>query len=176
MYKVKAWAHDTAHKSNFNPWANEKSEAPSEPAPLDEESPNGPPEKPKKTFVRRIVDDFKAIIFRSWLNLFLVFVPAGFIVHFAGVDKNVDFAVNAVAIIPLAGLLTFATEQIAFRSSVSFTPSKHVPARLGCSVLEFVMSCRRWHPEFYALHAWTFGEPRSTRTCLVPTVKSSQDC
>lgn len=47
--------------------------------------------------------------------MLLVFVPVGIAVHFANVDQNAVFAINAVAIIPLAGLLTFATESVAHR-------------------------------------------------------------
>jgi calcium/proton exchanger cax len=54
-------------------------------------------------------------LFHSWVNVLLVFVPVGIAVHFAGVNENVVFALNAVAIIPLAGLLTFATECVAHR-------------------------------------------------------------
>jgi Ca2+:H+ antiporter len=45
----------------------------------------------------------------------LVFVPAGIALHFAGVNPNAVFAANAIAVIPLAGLLTFATECVAHR-------------------------------------------------------------
>lgn len=45
----------------------------------------------------------------------LIFVPAGIALHFAGVNENAVFAVNAIAVVPLAGLLTFATECVAHR-------------------------------------------------------------
>lgn len=64
---------------------------------------------------RRIWLNVKRALFRSWVNVLLVFVPAGIAVHFAGIDPNVVFALNAVAIIPLAGLLTYATESVAHR-------------------------------------------------------------
>lgn len=51
----------------------------------------------------------------SWINVLLVCVPAGIAVDAAGLNPAVVFAVNAVAIIPLAGLLTHATESVAMR-------------------------------------------------------------
>ncbi|CAK7272377.1 hypothetical protein SEPCBS57363_005099 [Sporothrix epigloea] len=58
----------------------------------------------------------KKILFHSWLNVFLVFVPAGIIVGaLPGLPPAVVFSVNAIAIIPLAGLLGFATETVAYR-------------------------------------------------------------
>ncbi|KIH89426.1 Ca2+:H+ antiporter [Sporothrix brasiliensis 5110] len=56
----------------------------------------------------------KMVLFHSWLNVFLVFVPAGIIVGaIPGLPPAVVFSVNAIAIIPLAGLLGFATETVA---------------------------------------------------------------
>lgn len=57
----------------------------------------------------------KEIILSSWLNVLLVFVPAGIAVQVAGLNPNVVFAINAIAIIPLAGLLSHATESVASR-------------------------------------------------------------
>jgi len=61
------------------------------------------------------VANLKTALFHSWVNVLLVFVPVGIAVHFAGINPNVVFALNAIAIIPLAGLLTFATESVAHR-------------------------------------------------------------
>ncbi|EXJ95295.1 hypothetical protein A1O1_00415 [Capronia coronata CBS 617.96] len=78
-------------------------------------APSGASEQPKSSMVKRILKNFKIALLHSWVNVLLVFVPVGIAVHFAGVDPNVVFALNAVAIIPLAGLLTFATESVAHR-------------------------------------------------------------
>ncbi|KAH0157708.1 hypothetical protein KCU67_g7805, partial [Aureobasidium melanogenum] len=51
----------------------------------------------------------------SWVNVLLVFVPAGIIVKALDVNASVVFALNAVAIIPLAGMLAYATEVVASR-------------------------------------------------------------
>jgi hypothetical protein len=56
----------------------------------------------------------RVIITHSWVNVLLVFVPAGTIVHaLPQVHGAVVFALNCVAVIPLAGLLAFATESVA---------------------------------------------------------------
>ena len=54
------------------------------------------------------------IITHTWLNALLVFIPVGIIAaEIPGIHGGVVFATNAVAIIPLAGLLAFATESVA---------------------------------------------------------------
>lgn len=57
----------------------------------------------------------KDAVCHSWINVLLVFVPAGIAVKAAGLPPAIVFALNAVAIIPLAGLLSHATESVASR-------------------------------------------------------------
>lgn len=57
----------------------------------------------------------KNAIFHSWINVLLVFVPIGIIMEAIKVNPAIVFATNAVAIIPLAGMLTHATENVAAR-------------------------------------------------------------
>lgn len=57
----------------------------------------------------------KDILFSSIINVLLVFVPIGIASHFAHLSAGVIFAMNAIAIIPLAGLLSHATESVAKR-------------------------------------------------------------
>ncbi|KAG0159630.1 hypothetical protein PDIDSM_7152 [Penicillium digitatum] len=54
-------------------------------------------------------------ICHSWINILLIFVPAGVACKAAGLSPAIIFAMNAVAIIPLAGLLSHATESVASR-------------------------------------------------------------
>jgi len=54
------------------------------------------------------------IITYSWANLLLVFVPVGIVTSLTRADPSVVFTSNAIAIIPLSGLLTYATENIAY--------------------------------------------------------------
>ncbi|KAJ9607152.1 hypothetical protein H2200_008224 [Cladophialophora chaetospira] len=118
MYRVKAWAHSSAHKHNFNPWSPSRdvNESATEiKAPAQDEDPDQKGKKPKGSRFSRVYNNFKVALFHSWVNVLLIFVPVGIAVHFAGVNENVVFALNAIAIIPLAGLLTFATECVAHR-------------------------------------------------------------
>lgn len=57
----------------------------------------------------------KDAICHSWVNVLLVFVPVGIACEAAGLNPAIIFAMNAVAIIPLAGLLSHATESVASR-------------------------------------------------------------
>jgi Ca2+:H+ antiporter len=52
-------------------------------------------------------------IFNSWVNILLIAAPVGIGLNYAGIDGKVIFCVNFIAIIPLAGMLSFATEEIA---------------------------------------------------------------
>ncbi|KAK5137543.1 hypothetical protein LTR08_008523 [Meristemomyces frigidus] len=57
----------------------------------------------------------KNALFHSWINVLLIFVPIGIVVKAIGLNASLVFAMNAVAIVPLAGLLSFATESVASR-------------------------------------------------------------
>ena len=70
-------------------------------------------EESKPTIFKRIKHNVTLILFGTWLNVLLVFVPVGIAVDLAGVNKTIVFAMNGIAIVPLAGLLSYATEQIA---------------------------------------------------------------
>ena len=61
------------------------------------------------------VGQFKATILNSYINILLVFVPIGIAVNFANVPKVGVFVINFIAIIPLAAMLSYATEEIALR-------------------------------------------------------------
>ncbi|KAM3424547.1 hypothetical protein BST61_g6543 [Cercospora zeina] len=60
---------------------------------------------------------FKAV-FGSWINLLLIFVPIGIALEYA-LDKSIQkngiiiFVMNFIAIIPLAAVLSYATEELA---------------------------------------------------------------
>lgn len=68
-----------------------------------------------KNGMQRFVIHTKEAIFHSWINVLLIFVPIGIAVNFAGLNPEIIFAMNAIAIVPLAGLLTHATESVASR-------------------------------------------------------------
>lgn len=67
----------------------------------------------KQGILTRFYRDCKAILLASWINTLLVFVPVAIAVEIAHVSPIIVFALNAVAIIPLAGLLSYATESVA---------------------------------------------------------------
>jgi Ca2+:H+ antiporter len=68
-----------------------------------------------KNGMKRFGIHTKEAILHSWINVLLIFVPIGIAVNFAGLDPEIIFAMNAIAIVPLAGLLTHATESVASR-------------------------------------------------------------
>ena len=47
---------------------------------------------------------FKEILFSSWANVLLVFIPVGIALHFVNVNPTVIFVMNFLAIVPLAGV------------------------------------------------------------------------
>ncbi|CAH0029608.1 unnamed protein product [Clonostachys rhizophaga] len=67
-----------------------------------------------KLFLRAGQQTAWRILAHSCVNFLLVFVPVGIIVRFVpDIHGGVIFATNCVAIIPLAGLMAFATESVA---------------------------------------------------------------
>jgi Ca2+:H+ antiporter len=53
-------------------------------------------------------------VFASWINIMLVFVPVGIaLAQIDGINGIVVFIINFLAIIPLAAMLSFATEELA---------------------------------------------------------------
>ncbi|KZT59151.1 calcium/proton exchanger [Calocera cornea HHB12733] len=58
---------------------------------------------------------FRAVVTASWLNVLLICIPVGWALHFVDINPIIVFVFNFLAIIPLAKLLAFATEEIALR-------------------------------------------------------------
>ena len=69
--------------------------------------------KEKPNVVKRFIITAKEILLSSPINILLIFVPVGIAVNFTGINPVIIFAMNAIAIIPLAGLLSHATESVA---------------------------------------------------------------
>ncbi|OXV06452.1 hypothetical protein Egran_05780 [Elaphomyces granulatus] len=63
-----------------------------------------------------VAGQLKATVLNSWINLLLIFVPAGIAVNYAHLNPVAIFVVNFIAIVPLAAMLSFATEEIALRT------------------------------------------------------------
>ncbi|KIW01888.1 calcium/proton exchanger, variant 3 [Verruconis gallopava] len=59
----------------------------------------------------------RTVLFPRWItiNWLILAAPVGIALHFTSVDPLAVFIVNFLAIIPLAGLLSFATEELALR-------------------------------------------------------------
>ncbi|PSR80232.1 Sodium/calcium exchanger protein-domain-containing protein [Coniella lustricola] len=69
----------------------------------------------KKHVVNRFFNVIWNVLTSSWINVLLVFVPVGIAAHFVPLSQSIIFAMNAIAIIPLAGLLAHATESVSKR-------------------------------------------------------------
>lgn len=67
----------------------------------------------KPNVIIRFHKTCKEILLSTSLNILLIFVPVGIAVKAAGVNPTIVFAMNAIAIVPLAGLLSHATESVA---------------------------------------------------------------
>jgi len=58
----------------------------------------------------------KVTVFGSWINVLLICAPVGIAIYnIPSVNRIAVFVVNFLAIIPLAGMLSYATEEIALR-------------------------------------------------------------
>jgi len=68
--------------------------------------------KPKFTAMGQL----RATILNSWINILLVAVPVGIAANYAKLNPVVVFVINFIAIVPLAALLSYATEEIALRT------------------------------------------------------------
>ncbi|OOF91398.1 hypothetical protein ASPCADRAFT_211214 [Aspergillus carbonarius ITEM 5010] len=135
MHRIHSWAK--AHASTLNSQsqgpnqANESSEDASAQDgqvkeairdPASPESEQDAKEAPNRGLLVRMKDGIvrftghtKRALCHSWVNVLLVFVPVGIVVEAAGLNPGLIFAMNAIAIIPLAGLLSHATECVASR-------------------------------------------------------------
>ncbi|PTB37495.1 hypothetical protein M441DRAFT_71941 [Trichoderma asperellum CBS 433.97] len=94
--------------------AYESTSAPETTADFDGGNENENDGQKKRTFAQEFRRSFWLVLTHSWFNVLLVFVPLGIILaNINGVNSGVVFAMNCIAVIPLAGLLSFATESVA---------------------------------------------------------------
>lgn len=63
-----------------------------------------------------VTSQLRATLLNSPINILLFAVPAGIALHAVGSSPVAIFVVNFVGIIPLAAILSFATEEIAMRT------------------------------------------------------------
>ncbi|OQE96442.1 hypothetical protein PENNAL_c0001G08235 [Penicillium nalgiovense] len=69
----------------------------------------------KQTFT--FASQLRATVLNSWINVLLIAAPVGIVLYAVGANPIAIFVVNFIAIIPLAAMLSFATEEIALRTS-----------------------------------------------------------
>ncbi|KAF2708733.1 hypothetical protein K504DRAFT_467969 [Pleomassaria siparia CBS 279.74] len=115
----------SAHDNNFTDKTAHASclPTPNSPPNKSEDASAGPtaidPKLPMFTRMKhgtvRFIKHLKNAITYSWINVLLVFVPIGIAAKLAGLSPVIIFSMNAIAIIPLAGLLAHATEAVAVR-------------------------------------------------------------
>jgi Ca2+:H+ antiporter len=89
------------------------------PAPPPQTDGEGSVIEPKKSQRKNVAVRFymtaRSIILSSYINILLVVVPVGIAAKVANLKPGIVFGMNAIAIIPLAGLLSHATESVAKR-------------------------------------------------------------
>lgn len=70
---------------------------------------------PKEPFT--VANQIQRTLLNSWINVLLVAAPIGIAINYVhSVTRIAVFVVNFIAIIPLAAMLSFATEEIALRT------------------------------------------------------------
>lgn len=75
-----------------------------------------PPDEDRSVWARYTAHTLhvaRSVLFHNWVNVLLVFVPLGIVSGAVGWSPTVVFTLNFLAIIPLASLLSFATEELA---------------------------------------------------------------
>jgi Ca2+:H+ antiporter len=71
--------------------------------------------QPKEPYT--VANQLQRTVLNSWINVLLVMAPVGIALNYVhSVNGVVVFVVNFIAIIPLAAMLSFATEEIALRT------------------------------------------------------------
>ncbi|KAG2364508.1 Sodium/calcium exchanger protein-domain-containing protein [Suillus spraguei] len=97
-----------------------------------------------RSFTRRLIsfirgedepswgESFKFLIFGTWLNVLLIFIPLSFISHSMDCDAGLIFLFSFMAIVPLAKLLGEATDQLSIK--LGETPSGLLNASFGNAV------------------------------------------
>jgi len=105
---------DALHRSSSNSGHQTAAEGDAASAIGSDNLPLWSPTRIKNGSLRFLVHTKNALA-HSWINILLVFVPLGIAVKLAKLAPAVVFSMNAIAIIPLAGLLAHATEAVAAR-------------------------------------------------------------
>ncbi|KAJ5301556.1 hypothetical protein N7508_006419 [Penicillium antarcticum] len=132
MHRIHSWAKAHASSRGLTDQSSQQAAEPTEKPPPENGQVNVPVEDPTTgsdtepnskpgLLIRmrngsgRFYNHTKDALCHSWVNVLLIFVPVGIAVEAVGLNPAIIFAMNAVAIIPLAGLLSHATESVASR-------------------------------------------------------------
>ncbi|KAI1004654.1 hypothetical protein K3495_g3558 [Podosphaera aphanis] len=126
MHRIRSWARAKAHgPSNFFPHIHRDNSTPDSSSAKDgstsktrkenpnEEAPSTEGEDEKREHPNAVIGfllSTKEILFSSYFNILLIFVPIGIIAKLIGLSPLLIFTLNAAAIVPLAGLLSHSTE------------------------------------------------------------------
>lgn len=101
----------------------------------------------------------------NYVNILLVFVPVGIVIGALDLNPTAVFIVNFMAIIPLAALLSFATEELS--AKMGQTLGGLMNASFGNAVeliVSFVqVGCKKRRLTFPGLHHCAQGRPDSDR-------------
>ncbi|EMC93014.1 hypothetical protein BAUCODRAFT_37942 [Baudoinia panamericana UAMH 10762] len=90
--------------------------------------------------IKRFYMHTKNAIFSSWVNVLLIFVPLGIAMDAAKLNPALVFSMNAIAIIPLAGLLSHATEAVAARMGDSLGALLNVTFGNAVELIIFIIA------------------------------------
>lgn len=71
--------------------------------------------RPKEPFT--VANQLQRTLLSSWINILIIAAPVGIALNYVGsVNRIAVFVINFIAIIPLAAMLSFATEEVALRT------------------------------------------------------------
>ncbi|KAJ5670085.1 uncharacterized protein N7477_005448 [Penicillium maclennaniae] len=80
------------------------------------ETPSEPDDEKGEAPKFTVASQLRATILNSWINVLILAAPAGIALHVVKANPIAIFVVNFIAIIPLAAMLSYATEEIALRT------------------------------------------------------------
>jgi Ca2+:H+ antiporter len=100
-----------------------------------------------KTIPKHVLHLTYAVLTSNYANVFLVFVPIGILAGALHWNPTAVFILNFIAIIPLAGLLSFATEELS--AKLGQTLGGLMNATFGNAV-ELIVSCAHRCATLYA--------------------------
>lgn len=101
----------------------------------------GDDDPPFSKYPKRFLHLTWLVIASNYVNVLLIFVPLGIISNFVGWSPTVVFTLNFLAIIPLAALLSFVTEELS--AKLGQTLGGLMNATFGNAVELIVSLCHR---------------------------------